>query len=247
MGARPGADREGAARRGHRLPDHLRRRLPAQRRGAAAHARLGPSRSRPRCRHRRAPAADLSLDLRRRVRRGRPPRGEPRARQLGRHRRPPGRPRPGPRLRRQSRVEIQPLVSRVARARSSLRRLLPRAGPRLRHVSGGPPEGHPAPARVRAPRRHARTRLDHVRPRPGRHRSEHARRADRSDRRAARLPGAWCDNRASGRDRLPVEGVGNDLHPPPADPRHHPDLAPAGGRPGAGDAAADRDQRPARR
>ena len=56
-----------------RLPDHLRRRHPAARRDAAAHPGRLPARPGGRRGQRRAPAADVPVDLRRRLRGGRPP------------------------------------------------------------------------------------------------------------------------------------------------------------------------------
>ena len=75
----PARARGRATDRADRLPDHLRRRHPPPGRDTAAHARRLPARPRRRAGQRRAPAAHVPVDVRRRLRRGRPPPGEPRA------------------------------------------------------------------------------------------------------------------------------------------------------------------------
>ena len=61
------------------------------------------------------------------------------------------RPRADVRLRRQPHLQLQPVVPGLAGRRPGVRRLLPRARPRLRRLPGRPPADHAAVPRVRAP------------------------------------------------------------------------------------------------
>ena len=205
-----------------------------------------PPRPRRRPGQRRAPAADVPVDLRRRVRGRRPPRGQHRARHLGRRGRAGRRARPDVRLRGQPHLEQQPLVHRLARRRPGVRGVLRRARPGLRRLARDPAAHHAAVPRLPAAGRHDRRGVDDVRRGPGRRRRAPPRDAARADRRAARLPRARSLGRAARRHRLPLEGVGHHLHPPAADARGDQAVAGAGRPRRAGRAAADRDQRAAR-
>ena len=78
--------------------------------------------------------------------------GQPGARHLGRRRRAGGRPRADVRLRGQPHLEQQPVVHRLAGRRPGVRRLLPRARPRLRRLPGRPAADLAAVPRVRRAR-----------------------------------------------------------------------------------------------
>ena len=100
---------------------------------------------------------------------------------------------------------------------------------------------------VPAPGRHDGRGLDDVRRGPGRRRRPPPRDAARAHRRAARLPRARRVRGPARRHRLPLEGVGHHLHPPAADARGDQAVAGAGRPRRPRGAAADRDQRAARR
>ena len=221
---------DGIRRPGRGAPAHPGR-LPAQPCG-------GPAQRRP-------PAADLPVDLRRRVRGRRPPGGQPRPRHLGRRQRPRGGARRDARLRRQPHLQPQPVVPGLARRRPVPRRLLRGARPRLRHLAGRAASNHPAVPSLPSAGRPGDRGLDDVRPRPGRRRRPRPEDPRGAHRRAARVRREGRGRGAAGRDRLPLEGVGHLLPAPAPDPCGDQDVASAGGARGTGHAVADGDQRAA--
>ena len=172
--------------------------------------------------------------------------GEPRPRHLGRRRRPGRRARPDVRLRRQPHLEQQPVVPRLAGRDPAYEGFYVERDPDFDVSRVMRPRTTPAVPRVPAAGRQRGVGLDDVRRGPGRRRRPAPADAGRADRRAARVPRARRLGDPPRRDRLPLEGVRHDLHPPAADARGDQALARAGRARRAGRTAADRDERPAR-